>query len=163
MRSVGDPVAAGFVTSLAQPGGNITGVGGLVLELNAKLLELLKEAVPNVTQVAILLNPTNPSTASMVRDVESAARVLGVQLQVVGWRTLDSSSPPSTRQSRGALARCWYYRTFSTRGTKDTLRHSRSRAGYPQFSRKGHCRGGWPDGLWTKAFQPVATRRRAGG
>jgi putative tryptophan/tyrosine transport system substrate-binding protein len=83
IRSVGDPVAQGFATSLARPGGNITGVGGLVVELNGKLLELLKEAVPDVTCVAVLLNPANPATESMLRDVESTARVLGVQLQVV--------------------------------------------------------------------------------
>jgi putative ABC transport system substrate-binding protein len=81
--SVGDPVAEGFATSLAQPGGNITGVGGLVPELSGKLLELLKEAVPDVTQVAVLVHPANPRTESMVRDVESAAQVLGVQLQVL--------------------------------------------------------------------------------
>jgi putative ABC transport system substrate-binding protein len=83
MRSVGDPVAQGFVTSLAQPGGNITGVGGLVIEVNGKLLELLKEAVPEVTRVAVLVNTTNPSMKSMVRDVESTARKLGVQLHLV--------------------------------------------------------------------------------
>src|SRR5262245_32224525 len=74
IRSIGDPVTAGFVTSLAQPGGNITGVGGLVVELSGKLLELLTEAVPRGTRVAVLVHPVNPAKESMIRDVESAAR-----------------------------------------------------------------------------------------
>jgi len=83
VRSVGDPVTEGFVTSLAQPGGNITGVGGLVVELSGKLLELLTEAVPRGTQVAVLVHPADPAKESTIRDVESAARALDVQVHVV--------------------------------------------------------------------------------
>src|SRR5262249_49829558 len=77
--SVGDPVTQGFATSLARPGGNITGVGGLFAEVSGKLLELLTEAVPGVTRVAVLVHPAL-AKEPMVRDVESAARTLGVQL-----------------------------------------------------------------------------------
>jgi putative ABC transport system substrate-binding protein len=73
--SVGDPVAQGFATSLAQPEGNITGVGGLVAELSGKWLELLTEAVPAVTRVAILLHRANPATEAMLSDVTRTARV----------------------------------------------------------------------------------------
>ena len=61
MVTAGDPVEAGFVTSLAQPGGNITGLAGLGAELSGKRLELLKQAVPQLSHVALLLNPTNVS------------------------------------------------------------------------------------------------------
>ena len=80
--SVGDPVTQGFATSLARPDGNITGVGGLFAEVSGKLLELLTEAVPGVTRVAVLVHPALVKEP-MVRDVESAARTLGVQLHIV--------------------------------------------------------------------------------
>ena len=57
MSTVGDPVRSGFVKSLARPGGNVTGVGGLIEELNGKLLQLLKEAVPGVTRMAVFVTP----------------------------------------------------------------------------------------------------------
>jgi ABC-type uncharacterized transport system substrate-binding protein len=83
MLSVGDPVEAGFVADLARPGGNITGVGGIVPELSGKLLELLKEAVPGVTRMAVLASPANPATEHMVRETERAAQALGVQTQLL--------------------------------------------------------------------------------
>jgi len=82
MVTAGDPVEAGFVTSLAQPGGNITGLAGLGAELSGKRLELLKQAVPQLSHVALLLNPTNVS-AGYVRETQVAAQALGVALQVL--------------------------------------------------------------------------------
>jgi putative ABC transport system substrate-binding protein len=76
MVSVGDPVAMGFVADLARPGGNMTGVGGMVPELSGKLLELLKEAVPRVTRMAILVGSADPGTARMAREMERAAQAL---------------------------------------------------------------------------------------
>src|SRR6266700_5446291 len=78
-----DPVADGIVAGLAQPGGNITGVGGFVSELSGKRLELLTEAVPEVTHIAVLVQPRNPMAAVMIQDIERVARRLGVQLHVV--------------------------------------------------------------------------------
>jgi ABC-type uncharacterized transport system substrate-binding protein len=85
MVTGGDPVEAGFVTSLAQPGGNITGLAGLGAELSGKRLELLKQAVPQLSRVAFLLNPTNVS-ADYVRETQVAALALGVALQVLEVR-----------------------------------------------------------------------------
>jgi len=81
---VADPVAAGFVASLARPGGNITGLSNIGGELNAKRLELLKEAVPKVRQVGVLTNPAGAGfpLAEVLKELEVAARLLGVQLQV---------------------------------------------------------------------------------
>lgn len=86
MVITGDPVAMGLIASLARPGGNLTGVTALGQELSGKRLELLKEALPGVTRVAVLLNPANPDSGLSVKGVEGAARALGVQLRVLEVR-----------------------------------------------------------------------------
>jgi putative ABC transport system substrate-binding protein len=83
----GDPVSLGLVASLARPGGNLTGVNFFVGELVAKRLELLRELVPAVTRVAVLINPSSPVAEITVRDVEVAARSLGLQVQVLNAGT----------------------------------------------------------------------------
>src|SRR5215831_1924701 len=82
-----DPVATGVVASLSRPGGNITGVSNLSIELGPKRLELLREAVPTTTSVAFLVNPTDASTESQANDMLAAARILGLQLHVVSAST----------------------------------------------------------------------------
>jgi putative tryptophan/tyrosine transport system substrate-binding protein len=77
-----DPRMLGLVASLARPGGNLTGVNFFTGELAAKRLELLRELVPGAVRVAALLNPTNPNTETVARDVEAAARAMGLQMQV---------------------------------------------------------------------------------
>ena len=83
----GDPVAEGFVASLARPGGNITGLATTSPELVGKQLEMLKRVGPKVSRVAVLQNPTQLSHRGTVRQAEDAARALGVQLQVLGARS----------------------------------------------------------------------------
>jgi putative ABC transport system substrate-binding protein len=82
-----DPVKLGLVASLARPGGNLTGINFVNAELAAKRLELLRELVPTATRIAALLNPINPSTEFIVRDLQSAARAIGLQIQVFNART----------------------------------------------------------------------------
>ncbi len=84
-----DPVGDGFVASLGRPGGNITGMTDLSRELSGKRLELLKDTVPGMSRVAVLLNPTEVSAARQLRDTEDAARVLGLQMQSLEVRGLD--------------------------------------------------------------------------
>ena len=79
----GDPVAAGLVASLNRPGGNLTGVTTLNVELGPKRLELLHELVPTATVIALLVNPTNPNAETLSRDLQAAARTLGLQLHVL--------------------------------------------------------------------------------
>ena len=78
-----DPVADGLVASLARPGGNLTGMSNLAVELVPKRLELLTELVPQAKVVALLVNPTNPYTEPMIRDVQDAARAKRVQLPIL--------------------------------------------------------------------------------
>src|SRR5262249_3723771 len=79
----GDPVQLGFVANLNRPGGNITGVTNLNTELLPKRLELLREGLPGTTAIAGLVNPTNPAAESQTRDLQAAARILGLQLNVL--------------------------------------------------------------------------------
>jgi putative ABC transport system substrate-binding protein len=83
-----DPVRLGLVASLARPGGNATGINIFNLELAAKRLELLRELVPAAARVAVLVNPANATnTESTLRDMQSAARAMGLQIQVVNAST----------------------------------------------------------------------------
>jgi putative ABC transport system substrate-binding protein len=80
----GDPIQLGLVSSLNRPGGNLTGVTALSVELAPKQLQLLHELMPTMTAVAVLINPTSPALAeATLRDLHAATRTLGVQLHVV--------------------------------------------------------------------------------
>ena len=82
-----DPVGIGLVTSLARPGANITGLSAVnAATLSVNQLALLKEAVPGLSRVAVLSNPTNPATAHMRRQTAATARALGIQLHVLEAR-----------------------------------------------------------------------------
>jgi putative ABC transport system substrate-binding protein len=78
--SVSDPVEFGFIKSLAQPGGNMTGLANTNVELSAKRLEILRELLPRVTRIAVLWNPTVSVNRAALRELEDAARALGVEL-----------------------------------------------------------------------------------
>src|SRR5260370_9184242 len=79
-----DPVGGGLVGSLRRPGGNVTGVTSLNLEVGPKRLEFLHELVPTATIMAALVNPTNPSNAEILsRDLQATARLLGLQLHLL--------------------------------------------------------------------------------
>jgi ABC-type uncharacterized transport system substrate-binding protein len=100
----GDPVEAGFVASLAHPGGNMTGLNTLPAQLNAKRLELLREAFPKVSRVAILFEPRHLSTS--VLQVEAAARSLGLRvtrLEVRGAYDFERAFEAAARNHVGAL------------------------------------------------------------
>jgi putative tryptophan/tyrosine transport system substrate-binding protein len=78
-----DPVERGLVASLNRPGGNLTGVTSLNEEVGPKRLELLHELLPTATTMALLINPTNTNAGTQSRDLQAAARTLGLQLHIV--------------------------------------------------------------------------------
>ena len=83
-----DPVKLGLVTSLARPGGNVTGVNYLIWELLAKRIALLHELLPTVTRVAALVNPVTAARSdAALNDVETAARAIGIDIQFVNAST----------------------------------------------------------------------------
>jgi putative tryptophan/tyrosine transport system substrate-binding protein len=79
-----DPVGSGLVASLARPGGNVTGLSNIQVELGGKRLELLKEAFPKVSRVAVLSRPGGPGSDQQMKEIEIAARSLQVQVQPIG-------------------------------------------------------------------------------
>jgi putative tryptophan/tyrosine transport system substrate-binding protein len=83
MAIIGDPVAAGLVDSLARPGGNATGFSIVAPELSGKRLELLKEMVPELSPVAVMLNTRNPQSQFELTEMQAAARAMGLQLHPV--------------------------------------------------------------------------------
>src|SRR5438552_18455654 len=107
--AVGDPVESGLVTSLARPEGNLTGLSNLAAELVGKRLELLTQAVPGVSRVAVLWFPGalgERTDKDMLKEAEAAERALGVRLQVVEARDLadvDRAFSDMTRARAGAL------------------------------------------------------------
>ena len=104
-----DPVTSGLVSSLARPGGNVTGLSSFFPELVGKRLELLTQAVPGVTRVAVLWHPGamgERTGKDMLKEAEVAARVLGVRLQFVearGPADFDRAFSAMTRARAGAL------------------------------------------------------------
>ena len=101
--SVGDPVAAGLVTSFARPGGNVTGFSILATELMPKRFELLSEIVPRVRPVALLVNPNNANTELVIRKSQEAARAKGLNLHILKASTeSDLDAPFATLVERHA-------------------------------------------------------------
>ena len=86
MVGVGDPVGTGLVRSLARPGGNITGFVNLAPDLSTKQAQLLVEVVPRIRSVGIVCNPSNPALTVLLRDVEDAIRILGLEFHTVDAR-----------------------------------------------------------------------------
>jgi putative ABC transport system substrate-binding protein len=101
-----DPVKVGLVTSISRPGGNVTGIHQLTTGLEAKRLGLLHELVPNVTIMAVLVNPDYPDAGIQIKEVEEAARTLGLQLHILKARIesdFDTAFATIVQQRAGAL------------------------------------------------------------
>ena len=106
MAAGSDPVGAGIVHNLAHPGGNVTGVTSMNVELTGKRLEMLKEAIPGLSRVAVLAQAGSPATPLSLEVMEAAARALGIQLQILeigGLDDFDSAFAAATRGHAEAL------------------------------------------------------------
>ena len=103
---VAEPVGFGLVQSLARPGGNVTGVSIVNIDLSAKRLELLREAIPGLVRVGALWDPSFPTAAAELQEIEGAARSLGIEMQPVGVQgpeEFEGALVAMTRQRAGAL------------------------------------------------------------
>jgi len=106
MAAAGDPVASGLVTSLARPGGNVTGMSLMVPDVAGKRLELLRAIVPRIAQVAVLWNGANPYPGFVFKETQVAGHTLGVRVQsleVQGASDFDSAFEAARRQRPDAL------------------------------------------------------------
>jgi putative ABC transport system substrate-binding protein len=106
MVAVGDPVSTGLVTSLARPGGNVTGLVSIAPDLEGKRLELLREIVPKLSHVILLVNPANAFHVVSEKLVRAAARQLDLKVQFIGVRAeseFDHAFDLITRERPGAL------------------------------------------------------------
>ena len=99
MGAVGDPVGAGFAASLAKPGGNITGVSNLAVEITGKWFQLLRETIPRIGHVAVLWNPANATHHSFWREAQAAARTVGVRVS-----RIDLTSPDDLEKGFAKMA-----------------------------------------------------------
>jgi putative ABC transport system substrate-binding protein len=118
MANAGDPLGSGLVTSLARPGGNVTGLSLMSPDLGGKRLELLKEVLPQVSSVGVLWNAVNPYSAILFKETQSAAQLFGIELQSIEVRSpnnFDSAFAAVTPQRLGALITVEDPLTFSHR------------------------------------------------
>ncbi len=97
MALVSDPVGSGLVASLAHPGGNVTGLSNQTVDLAAKRLQLLKEAIPGARRVVVIFNPETPPNRIMISRLEAAAPGIGVRLKLISVR--------DTKELRSAFSR----------------------------------------------------------
>lgn len=100
MAVVADPVGSGLVASLAHPGGNITGLSVMTTDLIVKRLQLLKEAIPRITRVAVLWNPDTPWHMRKLEDLKAAAFAFAIELKPWSARTPEELRSVLTRVSR---------------------------------------------------------------
>jgi len=143
-----DPVGWGLVTSLARPGGNLTGLSVQLTELTGKRLELLITAVPDAKRVGVLWDPNFPPAVSQLKEVEGAARSLNLEIIPTEVRGPDDFEP--ALQAMGGAAR-----GRSDRGARRTLCRKYPAVGRPDGQgsapddvlSEGVCRGGRPDVL----------------
>jgi putative tryptophan/tyrosine transport system substrate-binding protein len=127
--TIADPVQIGFVTSLNRPGGNLTGVTLLAVEVGPKLLEMLRAVVPSATTMALLVNPTNPNAETQSRNTTEAARSLGLELHVLhasAERDFDAAFAKLHELKASALiiAQDVYFNAESVRLAVMTIRHA---------------------------------------
>ena len=168
-----DPVELGLVASLEPAGGNLTGVSTLNVELGPKRLELLRELVPTATIIALLVNPTNPNAETLSRDMQAAARTLGLQLHVLHASTerdFDTAFATLVQLRAGALvigtdaffvsrSEQLAALTRSPRGARD-LPVSRVRRGRRPDELRGQCYGRVSSGR--RLHRPDSQGREAG-
>ena len=150
LSAVVDPLASGIVQSMARPGGNITGVSLLNVELSGKALQLMKEAVPGITRVGVVWSPLNRSHGDIMKSTEAAAAMLGLTLQPVEVRKPDDFPGRSMRSRGPGSTRFWCSPIPSASPTGRRSSTSPPAAGSPPCTRSGR----W----WTRAGSSATAR-----
>src|SRR5262249_16385217 len=144
----GDPIGTGHVASLPRPGGNITGLSELVTDLNAKALEMLREAVPGATRIGVLWNPTTPSQVPGLQSVKATGEKLGLALHMVSATRAEDFDAALASMAREASA------VFSSSRRRSRLSSALLWPSWQEASatdnvqRQGERGGGWPHELW---------------
>ena len=153
----GDPVELGFVTSLARPSGNLTGVTIINVELIPKRFELISELVPWARVIALLVNPNNPGSDRIIRDLQEVARTRGRDLAILKAGTeseIDAALASLAQPQSGVLVvRSDPVFLQSARTARDAGRTS-CRSGDLSVARVP--RGRWPDQLWKQPHRGLA-------
>lgn len=98
-----DAISSGFVTNLARPGGDMTGVTCITAEVSAKRVEIMRELVPRLERIGLMVNPTDPSKRNEIRQVEAAAHQLGIGIEMLRLRTTDQIRPVLTNAARQGM------------------------------------------------------------
>jgi putative tryptophan/tyrosine transport system substrate-binding protein len=146
---IGDPVALGMVASLARPGGNITGSSFFSQEVEAKRVELLKEAMPYLTQIGILLNPDNPSSEPALRAMETVARTIKVGLQQFPVRGPSDFNDVFERMEQGHVEAVATLDDAVLTANIQVIAALALKRRLPLDWRYGTCASGRSDGLWS--------------
>jgi putative ABC transport system substrate-binding protein len=152
MVNTPDPVELGLVASLARPGGNITGVTSLSIDVTIKQLDLLKEAVPRASRIAVLWNPDNPWHPIAVKALREGGRSLGVQLQILEVRApdeLERAFQTMVRERAQAVLVLADPMTFTHRRQVATLalrHHLPLMGGLREYAEAGGLMSYWADG-----------------
>ena len=136
MAFVADPVAAGLVTSLAHPGGNVTGLSMMIPELSTKRLHLLREVDRRITRVAVLWNPASPFHTKVIEELKAAAPALGLELSFISVQTREEIGPAVSAVSRARAQAAYVIEEpvlYTNRATfVDLMLKTRIPAIYPQ-------------------------------
>jgi putative ABC transport system substrate-binding protein len=134
MAIVADPVRSGLVASLAHPGGNVTGLSLMMLELTAKRLQLLKETIPRLTRVAVLWNPDTPFHTMALKELKAAAPSLSIELTFVSARTPEGIDAAFSAVSRAHAQALYLLDSPLFYGHRMTLAKLASKARLPAIS-----------------------------
>jgi ABC-type uncharacterized transport system substrate-binding protein len=157
--AVGDPVGAGVVSSLARPGGNVTGLTHFSVDLIGKSLELLKEAIPGLKHVAVLAPSSNPTTALKLARIQSAAKALDVEVQVVEVRRAADFEPAfDTIRRQRPTALMPLLDTLTTTRRKEIVDFARANRLPTMFEQREFVEAG---GLMSYGTSHAAMYRRA--
>jgi putative ABC transport system substrate-binding protein len=148
-----DPVKLGLVASLNRPGGNLTGVAMLNVELEAKRFELLHELVPGAALIAFLINPTNPQAETQLQDVQKAARTIGQRVVILHANT--------EREVETAFATIIQERANALLVGADTFFTSQPTLFCTQFGPR-HDGNRTDAGVWPPMFMPTLCDDRRG-